>query len=356
MWFRIDGWLFLAQIGLVILGLAVVGSVAPTLFFTQAMSVLVGLAVSLFLARVDYRVYSRMAWFLYVFCLVGLVLPLLLGFSARGATRWLKIGDFSLQPSEIVKPFLILVFASFFGHGEGLSWRKLGVGVGLLVIPVFLIFVQPDLGSCLVLIFFWLGIVLMTGVPKSWLLGGVVLLLLVSPVGWHFLRDYQKERIRGFLDVQSDPLGTGYHLIQSKVAVGSGQLWGRGLGRGTQSHLRFLPERQTDFIFASLAEELGFIGGAVVVLLFGLLLGRILQVTRRSRDQYGGLIGTGVFSLIFGQMAINLGFNLGFLPVTGITLPLMSYGGSSILAVMISLGLVQSVARWGRRQEAIEIR
>ena len=225
-----------------------------------------------------------------------------------------------------------------------------------MLLPALLIFFQPDLGSSLVLLFSWLGILI--GAGFDWrlaVLGGAT--LLSSPfLFWRFLQDYQQQRILSFLNPTSDPLGAGYNLIQATVAVGSGQFLGRGLGRGTQSHLRFLPERHTDFIFASLAEELGFLGSAVLIFALVVLLWRILVIAQKSRDQFGFLISLGIFSLIFTQTFINIGINLGILPITGITLPLVSYGGSSLLAISICLGIIQNINQHAKKTPIIEIR
>ncbi|MFH1840780.1 MAG: rod shape-determining protein RodA [Candidatus Shapirobacteria bacterium] len=354
--FKFDLWLWLAQLGLVIFGLTIIGSVAPGLFWPQLVFVVMGGVGSFILARLDYRIYAKTAPFLYLLSILLLLLPVFLGFSVHGSTRWLRIGWFNFQPSEIVKPLLVLFFAGYFGEQELFSLKRVAVGALLLLLPVWLVFNQPDLGSSLVLIFLWLGIVFAGGISRWWLVGSGALLAALLPFLRHFLKDYQKERLASFLRPQNDPLGAGYHLLQSKVAIGSGQLFGRGLGRGTQSHLRFLPERQTDFIFASLAEEVGFLGSLGVLGFFALVLYRLLRISERSRDRSGRLIGAGIFSWLFSQAVMNIGVNLGFLPVTGVTLPLVSYGGSSVLAVMLGLGLMQSVARLGQREKAVEIR
>jgi rod shape determining protein RodA len=225
-----------------------------------------------------------------------------------------------------------------------------------LLLPALLVFLQPDLGSSLVLVFSWLGIVFASGV--SWVYLGFLLVPLAGslPLVWHFLKDYQRQRLLSFLSPSGDPLGAGYHLVQSMVAVGAGRFLGRGFGQGTQSHLRFLPEGQTDFIFASFAEEMGFLGSLILVFCFLLLLWRVLVVALEARNRFGYLVCLGAFSLLFFQTVVNMGMNLGLLPITGVTLPLVSYGGSSLLATFIFLGLVESVARFGRKREVVEIK
>jgi len=226
----------------------------------------------------------------------------------------------------------------------------------LIALPVFLIFRQPDLGSSLVLIFVWLGMMFVAGVPIRYFAIGAVVSAIFLPIGWHFLATYQKSRLTTFIDPLSDPLKSGYHLMQSIVAVGSGGLWGRGLGQGTQSQLRFLPESHTDFIFASLAEELGLVGSLLLLVLLACLLSRILRVSPQAVDKYGELISAGVFFMIAFQAFINIGMNIGLVPITGITLPLISFGGSSLLSTLLSLGLVASISNKTSKTFPFEIR
>lgn len=354
--FRNFDWL-LFSLALIIafLGLVVIKSIAPSLMPQQFVWLVLGVVFFLLFSQIDYQNYRHFSWFLYFGCLAFLALTLLLGQVTRGSVRWLEIGGFRLQPSEMVKPFLIVFFAVFFTNGE-LTLKKLLWGFFLLVVPFVLVFLQPDLGSSLVLAAFWLGIVLGKGIKVKWLLGAGSLFLLCLPLVWFLLKGYQKERLLTFLNPQVDPLGSGFNVIQSMIAVGSGQFFGRGLGRGTQSHLRFLPERQTDFIFASLAEELGFLGSLVLLGLFFLLLWRILHLARNNHEELSFLICLGVFSLVFTQLFVNLGMSLGILPVTGITLPLVSYGGSSLVSTMISLGLVAGLGKQKENKEMVEIR
>jgi len=222
-----------------------------------------------------------------------------------------------------------------------------------LALPIFLIFRQPDLGTTLVILAVWLGMILAQGLELKFLLSLLILSAVGLPFSWLFLKDYQKLRILTFLNPESDPLGAGYNLIQAMIAVGAGGIFGRGLGRGTQSQLAFLPEARTDFIFASLAEELGLFGSLILLLLFLFLSLRILKAAREAPDDFGYYLCAGVFSLLTFQVFVNVGVNIGILPITGITLPLVSQGGSSVLAVMTCLGLVESVARARKKKEEI---
>ena len=253
-----DWRLFISLVILLSFGLMLIRSVAPNFFFHQLFNVFLGLFFFFFLVFFDYRFFSKIGGFLYLLALIGLILTFIFGAVTRGAVRWIQLGNFVLQPSELAKPLLILAFASFFTSRPLAKFRDLLFHLFLLVVPAFLIFAQPDLGSSLVVVFFWLGMLFVAGLPKRLIFTGGLLALVLLPLGWFVLQPYQKMRIFSFLNPFTDPLGSGYNLIQSMIAVGSGQFWGRGLGRGTQSHLRFLPERHTDFIFASLAEELGF--------------------------------------------------------------------------------------------------
>lgn len=346
-----DWLLFLPILGIAVFGLVVVGSVAPQLFSQQLSFLFFSFLVFFFFSLIDYRVWEKLAVFLFVFSLFFLISPFVFGRLTRGSFRWLQLGSLNLQPSEITKPFLILFWAAFLTAKEKIDLQRTVLAVLSLIGPAVLVFLQPDLGSSLVIAFSWLGMILAAGVNWSIVLGGFLSFLLLMPVLWRFLKDYQRQRIFSFLKPFEDPLGIGYHLIQAQVAIGSGQFLGRGLGRGTQSQLHFLPERHTDFIFASLAEELGFLGAGFLLLAFAFLLWRLLKISQQARDDFGGLICLGVFTLFLSQILINVGMNSGLLPVTGLTLPLVSYGGSSLLTSMISLGLVANVARLKKKEK-----
>lgn len=340
-----DWGIFISLIVLLIFGLMIIRSVVPEFFLPQLVYAFLGLIVFFLFTQLDYRIFLKLGGIFYFISIIGLVLTFVFGAVARGSIRWIQIGGFTLQPSELVKPFLILSFASFFVSRPITNLQSLISNLCLLILPALLIFGQPDLGSSLVVVFFWLGIAFAVGVP--WRLAGVFGLLtaIFLPIGWFFLQFYQKARILTFLNPFSDPLGAGYNVIQSMIAVGSGQIFGRGLGRGTQSHLRFLPERHTDFIFASLSEELGFLGALFLILTYAFLFWRILKIAGKTKEKFGFLVCLGVFGMLFVQVFINVGMNLGLVPIAGITLPLISYGGSSLVATMISLGIVENIAR-----------
>jgi rod shape determining protein RodA len=326
-----DWIIFVCILILCSLGTVVIGSVAPELLVTQIIFYLVGIALFFLFSRIDYQIYSSIWKHLYVGSIILLLITLFLGFESRGATRWISIAGFRLQFSEILKPFLI---ASIGGY---LFEKKNYISAFILgLIPTILIFKQPDLGSALVYLSGLFSLIFLSGISFSYILFSVVALITVIPVFWHFLADYQKTRILSFINPHSDPLGASYNAIQATIAVGSGMFFGWGLGRGPQSQLLFLPERHTDFIFATLAEELGFFGATMLLIVYFVLFWRILNTKN--------VLAVSLGLMILFQIFINIGMNMGIIPVTGITLPLVSYGGSSILATMIALGIIENIA------------
>lgn len=330
------------------------GQILSSLYFRQIIYAVIGLVIFFLVSRLDYKIFAQVSGSLYFLTLLLLVVTFALGISTRGSTRWIDLSFFRLQPSEIIKPVLIAVLAFFYSTREKITLRDFLLAFFLMIIPAALIFRQPDLGSAIVLFGIWLIISLVAGVSWKYLASFGLVLLLVVPIGFNTLKDYQKERLTTFINPQVDPQGSGYNIIQSIIAVGSGQLSGRGFGRGTQSHLNFLPEQHTDFIFATMAEELGFVGTGIVLIVFLILAIRIINVARHSPDQFSLLLIVGILSMILLQLFINIGMNMGLLPVTGITLPFISFGGSSLVALIISIGLVEAVARF-RKREFLEI-
>ncbi len=321
-------------------------------FQKQIVFVLVGLALYVGIAFfLDYRMLARLARPLLVVGVLLLVAVLVFGSTVRGTTGWFVLGPFSLQPVELVKIIEVVVLAAFFAaKAKYIKQLKYliasALGVALLV---GLILLQPDFGSAVILGAVWLGLILVTGIRKAHLLAMMAGFAATLSVLWFAVfEEYQKNRIRVFLEPELDPLGTGYNVTQAIIAVGSGQLFGRGLSFGSQSKLKFLPEAQTDFIFAVIAEQLGFVGVVVLISLFGVLLWRMLVIARQAADNFASYLVLGALFVIFTQMIINVSMNLGLLPVTGLTLPLVSYGGSSLVATMMLLGIVQSVAMRGR--------
>jgi rod shape determining protein RodA len=345
-------WLLLALI-LVITGIGIVnlysagynrtpGGTSPV-YLKQTYWLLVGLWVMFLTLTIDYRHLERLAYPLYILSIILLLAVMVGGKTVSGSKRWLGAGFFTFQPSELVKIALILVLARYFYRlaPEGpLHFKDILIPLVLILIPAALIAKQPDLGSAILVTLVGVSIILLVGVHWRTLLTGVLVLASALPAVWPFLKEYQKQRVRIFLDPERDPLGAGYHIIQSKIAVGSGQFWGKGFLQGTQSQLHFLPEQHTDFVFSVFAEEWGFVGSAFLVLLYlGLSLWGLL-IARNCKERFGQLLALGVTALLFWQVFINLCMVTGMMPVVGIPLPLFSYGGSSLVTTMLALGLL----------------
>ncbi len=319
-------------------------------FEKQSVHILIASIVFLFFSLVDYRIWKSHSGNLYLIGVVLLVAVLFFGDNIRGTSGWFKLGFFNIQPAEFVKLALIIALARYFSQIKPnlISLKHLLVSFGYVSIPVFLAVKQPDMGSAVVMIMIWFAMVLLSGINKKYIFGIVVIGLLIIVFGWGFLlKPYQKDRVQSFLNPGNDPLGDGYNVIQSMVAVGSGGVHGKGVGHGSQSKLNFLPEKHTDFIYATIAEERGLVGVGIVIGLFGVLLYRLRTTYRFARDSFGKFIVGGVTMVIFFQAFVNIGMNIGIMPVAGLSLPFLSYGGSFILITMAFMGLTQSV--WIRR-------
>ena len=303
------------------------------------------------LLLVDYRKLERFAYVIYAVALGLLIIVPLLGIVGGGSRRWIRIGFFALQPSELAKLALIIVLARYFHRDaarESYGVTEMIIPAILCGVPAALTLVQPDLGSAAVMGFVFVSLVLIAGLRvRTIAVLGVVGLVGVGVAGqrlWSHLKPYQQKRILTFLNPESDPLGAGYHLIQSKIAVGSGMFWGKGFLHGTQNRLQFMPEQHTDFIFSVFAEEWGFVGCATLAVLYAALLLRGLQIVSRAKDRFGALMAFGVVSMIFWQAFVNMAMTTGLLPVVGITLPFFSYGGSSMLTLLLGIGLLLNVS------------
>jgi len=305
-----------------------------------------GLALMLAIAVVDIRWWLRHAYAIYAVALGLLVLVEVGGIVGMGAQRWLDLRFFQLQPSEVMKIALVLALARYF-HGLSLEEaRRMATLVPplfLVLAPAALVLRQPALGSALLLMITSAALFFLAGVRMRVFVVAAAGVLAAIPVGWHFLLDYQKQRLITFLNPESDPLGAGYHILQSKIALGSGGLFGKGFLAGTQSHLNFLPEKQTDFIFTMLAEELGLVGGLALLGLYVLILAYGFAITLRSASQFGRLVGAGITTTFFVYVFINVAMVTGLIPVVGVPLPLVSYGGSALLTILIGFGFLMSV-------------
>ena len=317
------------------------------LYLKQIFWLLIGLVVMVTIAFMEYRFYSDMAYIVYTVALVLLLMVMVYGIITSGAQRWVKVGSLSFQPSEFVKISLILALAKFFHrppHPKGYSLKQILFPFLLLLLPVALILKQPDLGTAIILLLVFFSILIFVKIRwSSWLTiglaGGVAV-----PLLWSFLKEYQKKRIITFFNPDLDPLGAGYHLIQSKIAMGSGGILGKGFMNGTQCKLGFLPEQQTDFIFSALGEEWGLIGSLFVIGIYFILILWGLRITVQAKDRFGAILAFGVVAMLFWHVFINIGMVLGMMPVVGIPLPLLSYGGSFILSTLIGVGLLLNVS------------
>lgn len=334
------------------IGLVAVWSFSPpdsNLFERQLLWVGLGLIFFIAFSFIDYRIFRDHGLFL-VALYVGVVLLLaaLLIFApeTRGVRGWFKIGSASIQPVELAKLVLILVLAKYFSrrHIEIARLRHLIISGLYVGVAAFLVLLQPDLGSVLILAAIWLAMVLFSGIKLRHLATFFLLAAVGAYFSWSYLlAPYQKARITSFLNPYLDPRGAGYNTIQAMVAAGSGRIWGKGIGYGTQSHLNFLPEAETDFIFAAFAEETGFVGSIILLLLFGFFFFRIMKIGISSSDNFSRLYVLGFASFVFSEVFVHAAINLGLLPVTGIGLPLISYGGSSLIAVLSGLGILQNM-------------
>ncbi len=333
-----DPILFVSIILVVGTSLFVLNSIAPSLFPSYFIYILLGVLVFWFFSQVGFDVVSVFAKHLYVISIFLLVITLIIGQATRGTIRWIPIGSLSFQPAEIIRPFLLVFFAQYLVQRQ-LSFRKLFKGGLLLLLPVFLILVQPSLGVSVLTVIGFLGVLIAGDFNKKYILTGILGILSVLPVFWFVMQPYQRERVTTFLNPQSDPLGSGYNSIQSQVAVGAGQFVGRGLGRGVQTQLAFLPEKQTDFIFAATSEELGFVGSFLLIVLSFVILWRLTTFMNYAVSPAARAYLSGFFLTYFAQVSVHIGMNLGLLPITGLPLPLVSAGGSSFLATMLGLGI-----------------
>ena len=310
------------------------------------------LVVALVISRLNRDLIMLLAYPAYAAVLVMLLGVEVVGAVKGGSQRWLELGFMRLQPSELMKPAVCLVLATYYARlpiGLIPSVKALLPAVGLTALPIVLVLMQPDLGTSVAIAFSAFVVMFLAGLPLWWFVGAGGAAVLLAPVVFFFgLHDYQQRRVTTFLDPESDPLGAGYHISQSKIAIGSGGLFGKGFNQGSQSHLDYLPEPQTDFVFSSMAEEWGLLGGLFVLAMYALILGWGLRVARASRDRFAGLLAGGVTATIFFYIAINLLMVMGLAPAKGMPLPWMSHGGSSMLTAMICIGILMMVDRWNR--------
>ncbi len=398
LWQQVDLLLLAVPVGLTLFGGVMIRSAelnqGLTDWWQHWLFGAIGLVIALFIARSRYENLLQWHWIIYGLTNLSLLAVIVIGSSAKGAQRWIGIGGFNLQPSEFAKVGLIITLAAILHTRTASTLPAFGKALAVTAVPWLLVFIQPDLGTSLVFGAITIGMLYWANANPGWLL------LLISPIVsailfnvflpswliwavivaavawftlpwswygavgvvianfasgelghifWGLLKDYQKDRLILFLNPAKDPLGGGYHLIQSRIAIGAGGFWGKGLYQGSQTQLNFIPEQHTDFIFSAIGEELGFIGCLGVLLVFWLLCWRLIMIAQTSKENFGSLLAIGVLSMIVFQVVVNIGMTIGLAPVTGIPLPWVSYGRSALLTNFIALGIVESVANYRHR-------
>ncbi|MGN6670232.1 MAG: rod shape-determining protein RodA [Candidatus Nucleicultricaceae bacterium] len=347
----LDWWVLILLSVITSIGLFTLYSAADGQFSPwaskQLIRYLAGLAVLIPIALTDIRFWLSKSYILYAISLFLLIVVEFLGTIGMGAQRWIDLYFFTLQPSEIMKVTLVMALARYFHNTPLPDAQRLIPLVPpalMIAVPAILVMRQPDLGTMILLTIAGLSIFFVAGMRLWIILTGLISILSAIPILWNLLHDYQKKRVLTFLNPENDPLDSGYHILQSKIALGSGGFFGKGYKLGSQSHLNFLPEKQTDFIFAMYCEEFGVLGGYVLILLYSLLVCYGYSVSLKSRSSYGRFLGVGLTTLFFLYVFVNMAMVTGLLPVVGIPLPLLSYGGTAMITIMITLGLLMSVA------------
>ena len=331
------------------------GKLWQDIYKRQILWIILGAAIFMFMSNLHYRRLWDWTYPLYAAALFFLFLVFVLGVVRLGAQRWLRIAWFNFQPSEFAKLILAIFLARYFSKKSvddvSVLSKRFGIFRGIILpfifasIPMLLIIEQPDLGSGMILFLLFMTLLYLTGLKLRYIFIFLLIVVLPVPFMWHLLRDYQQQRLLVFLNPNIDPLGAGYTIIQSKIAVGSGWLWGKGWLSGTQSQLHFLPESHTDFVFATFAEEWGFLGSSALLFLYYLLIHRGFVIAQRTNDPFGKLLAFGISLMLSIQVFINIAMNMGLAPVVGVPLPLMSYGGSSVLVTFIALGILVNIDR-----------
>lgn len=352
---RVDFSLLIPAVLLVAISLSTLFSIDAFFFRQQSFFLFAGILLYIFFLNIDYRFFAHYPKAIYAFIIIMFLVVLTFGTEINNSKSWLVIFGISLQIEEFLKPFFILVLAHFLAFSRFSLSLKYILTIVISIPILFLIMRQPDTGTALMYTATLGGMLLMYGFPIYLYLVSLFLIILPAPFIFQFLKPYQQERVITLFNLTADPSGSSYNAIQSLISIGSGGFFGKGLGEGTQSVLRFLPERQTDFIFASISEGLGFLGGISIILLVFFLLYRIYAVARRQQETYAYLIVIGVFFLLLTQSVTNIGMNLGIMPIIGVTLPFVSYGGSSLITSFILLGIVSSIGYESKRHQTFEI-
>jgi rod shape determining protein RodA len=342
--------LLIGLLGLVTLYSAVTSATPTpqkTLYFKQMIWYGAGMTGMVFSFSINYKSLYRWSPAIYAVCILLLIYVLIMGKYIGGARRWLILGPVSIQPSELIKIAVIISLARYYSkhaNPRGFTLSELLTPLMLTIIPFMLIVKQPDLGTAMVVVLIAGAMTVFVKIERRSLLCIITTCTITGPLVWFLLKGYQKKRILTFINPDRDPLGAGYHIIQSKIAIGSGMIFGKGFLKGTQNALSFLPEQHTDFIFSVLAEEWGFVGSVFILFLFLVLIIWGLNIAYRCRDPFGTILAVGATAMIFWQVFINIGMAMGLMPIVGVTLPFISYGGSSIVSIMICVGLLMSIS------------
>lgn len=341
---KFDALLILPIFLLLVFSFFILNSISPSLFPSYYWYIGLGVITFLFFSLFDFEIISAFYKYFYIISILLLIVTLVIGQVTRGTVRWIPIGSISIQPSEIVRPFLFIFFANYIAEKK-LNLKRLFKIIILMALPLFLILVQPSLGVTALTAIGFLGLFLASEIDKKSILYLIFSILVIAPLLFMVLKPYQRDRLTAFIDPSKDPLGAGYNAIQSTISVGSGKLLGRGLGRGVGTQLAFLPEHHTDFIFASVAEEMGFVGALVLLVLTFSLLYRIVTYTENAINFPARLFLGGLVLTLFTQVVVHVGMNMGLFPITGVPYPLVSAGGSSLLATLTSLGIVMGTKK-----------
>lgn len=353
---KIDYWLLVPVVILTLISLTTLASINPLYLHNQLISLAISVAIFLIICQINISALRTIKTPLYIISLILLFIVLIIGIESRGAMRWIELFGIRIQFSETLKPLLALSLASFISDEKNMTFKTFLKLTVFLLPVIIMIFLQPDLGSAIIYVAVFFLTLIIIGFPLYWF--GVIALpfLLFSPLLWTMLHEYQRQRVLTFFELQKDPLGTSYNSIQALIAVGSGMFSGKGLGESTQSGLRFLPERHTDFIFATISEGMGFIGGLIIILVFLLLLYRIYLIFIESNSLYEKTFITCCFLFFLIQFFLNIGMNIGILPVVGVTMPFVSFGGSSLMSNFIFLAITSSIGISQKKRNILEIK
>lgn len=355
LWDPLDPWLFYALLAIYLMSMFLLYSADGQdigRLENKTIHTILGVVLLLVIARIPPKALSFFALPLYIGSVLLLLGVHFFGITVNGSTRWLSLAGIRIQPSEIAKIALPMMVAWFFQRYESrLAWYHYVIAIWIIFIPSALIYKQPDLGTCILIMASGMFVVFFAGLPWRVLLGAVLLLLVCSPLIWHYgMHDYQKIRVMTLLDPTKDPLGAGYHILQSMIAIGSGGMWGKGWLNGTQTHLDYIPESTTDFIFAVYGEEFGLVGNILLLFVYMLMLGRGLYIAAKAPTLYSRTLAGALTMTLFCYIFVNMGMVSGILPVVGVPLPLISYGGTATLSIMMILALLMSISREGRKK------